>query len=372
MALELYRMLSSVRNYLRNYHYGAWVLEGSEIKSHKTMRVFYLGANVLNKNYIANLIFGGSVQENFIGRFWLLNPLRFSHKRACTCDMAITEVDRKYKSKSPHPNYFIPCWVDGKIEIEEALRLAECQRHTRNDLKRVRKHGYSYEIRHDVEKYIEFYEKFYVPYIKNTYTDEATMHSLDCILGLIDRSELLMVKDGNKDVVGEVLVYRDNEPKVLCLGVRNGDRGYVKAGAINAAYYFRLVHLKSQGHKTIDLGSSRAFFDDGVLQYKRKWGLSLTGTRSTGFMIHPDISSPAAAAFLLNHQFLCNDQDGFTSVCFVDDNTVLEEKKQKQMINKLVLPGVKKLQVFQLGTTVEPMKFCVKAPCSIKVNCLSI
>ena len=188
----------------------------------------------------------------------------------------------------------------------------------------------------------------YVPYIKNTFGNEATLHSLDSLLYKFDRSELLLIKKGDKAIAGDVLEYKKSGPKPFCIGVLDGERGYVVSGALGAVYYFRLIHLKSKGYKEIDLGFSRAFLRDGVLQYKKKWGLSPTDMHGKGFLIHQLSQTTGTKAFLVNNPFIICDQDGFSSACFVDGNVQLTPKEQKRMIKACIMPGIRRVFVYQL------------------------
>lgn len=361
-------MMKSIRKYLSNFRYNAWVLEGPERHSNANLRLLYVGGNDQNKNYIANLVFNSSFQENFLGRFWLFRPLSFKHKLSGKNHMVITEIKKRHTGNAKNLSFFIPCWIDGKINIQKTLRLTETSENLKSDLRRIRKLQYTYEVVREREKFVDFYNNMYVPYIKNIYGNEALYHSLDGILKRFEQSELLLIKEGQLPVTGEVIIYGNHGPKLLCLGVQNGDRQYVNAGAIAALYYFRLLHLKSKGYSDIDLGSSRGFLSDGVLNYKKKWGMHLTALRGSGFMIHQIALTTGTKSFLINNPFINTEPDGFSSVYFYDRNTTLTKKQQKKIINAFAANGVNKLLVCQLDAGFPPMTITENSPVPIEMR----
>ncbi|NNG00361.1 MAG: hypothetical protein HKM93_13325 [Desulfobacteraceae bacterium] len=362
------KFINSFRKLLSRYRYSAWLLDGAEKQSGENLRIFYVGAGTINKNYFTNLVFKNVTKDKYLGRFWLSRPLGFIPKQAGGCDLAVTDIEKWHLADSKQPCFYVPCWVDGKVDIDETLRLAKKRESIKSDLRRIRKHGFTYDIERSREKFVEFYEQMYVPYIKNNFGNEAALHSLEGILSRVDDSELLMVMKGDTAVTAEVIVYRNNEPWLMCLGVLDGDRKHVKAGAINALYYYRLIHLKSKGFKEIDLGASRGFLGDGVLQYKKKWGIGLTGMRENGFLIHRLAKTAGTRAFLLSNPFLLNGQEGFSSVCFVDGDKLPTEGQQKTMISRFAIPGINRLLIYQLGGNGSLLDFGLDAPVPVEVR----
>ena len=340
-------MFFTIRKYIASFRHYVWFLEGAERQSDAELRMLYIG-NFLNKNYIAKLAFKPPFREKFLGRFWLLNPTSFRHKLSKKCDITITDVKKVPVNGVKKPWLFIPYWIAGKINIDEVLMLAETRKKLKKDLKRIRKHQYTYEVVRGKDFFDDFYHHMYVPHIKNTFGNEARPHSLETILKGHENSDLLLVKDGQLSVAGEIYSYDTNGPKVLCLGILNGDHRYVKEGAICALYYFRLIYLKSKGYADIDLGLSRVFLSDGVLRFKKKWGMKMTSASDDGFLIHQLTLKDGTKSFLKNNPFIMHELDGFSCVCFFDENDNAAEKEKNNIIDSLALTGVKKLLCCEL------------------------
>ncbi len=361
-------MISSIRKFLRQFRYSAWVLEGVEKHSGVDMRIVYVGGNISQKNYIQNLLFKGVTRDTYLGRLWLFKPARYRPEQVDKCEMVIIEIDKRYIEGAVQPRFYVPCWIGGKADIDETLQLSEKKEAIKHEVRRIRKNGFTYQIVHSREEYIEFYNRMYVPYIKNSFGREASLHSLDGLLSRFDRSELLLIKNGEKAIAGDVLEYKKSGPKPFCIGVLDGDRGYVVSGALGAVYYFRLIHLKSKGYKDIDLGFSRAFLRDGVLQYKKKWGLKPTDMNDKGFLIHQLSQTDGIKSFLVNNPAIIYDNGEFSSACFVDGNVKLTPKEQTKWINKFIMPGISKVFVYQLNTRGNLLDICADTIIPVEVK----
>ena len=98
--------------------------------------------------------------------------------------------------------------------------------------------------------------------------------------------------------MGEAAAYR--------LGVRDGDFGWVKEGAITALYYYTIKHWKDNGYKKLNLGGSRPFFSDGVLNYKFKnWNMKIDGSQTIYiFSLKPLKKSSFVENFLSENAFI--------------------------------------------------------------------
>ena len=88
------------------------------------------------------------------------------------------------------------------------------------------------------------------------------------------RGSLLMVGDGSRDVAMAVVVAarRGRESWFAFVGVADGDRSLVRAGALTAAYAGAIEHARASGCEVLDSGRCSARADDSIAAYKRRWG----------------------------------------------------------------------------------------------------
>jgi hypothetical protein len=369
-------MISSIRKFLSQFRYSVWIIEGFEVRSGTPLRILFVSGSTLNKNYIVSALFQSSPREINLGRFWMLKPLRFKAKNGGKFDLVITEIALDHPLDFNEACFAVPAWVDSRVNIDDSIELCKRSKSIKDDLRRIRKFGYSYQIANKKEKFIDFYNSMYVPYIKNNYGSQAALHSLEKILHNWEEGDLIQVFDGEKAVTGEVISFIPDasRAKLECIGVLHGDREYVRRAAISAIYYFRLIHLKEKGYAEIDLGASRGFLQDGVLQYKKKWGMHVTKAKGSRFVLHGFAKTEGARSLLINHPFISydHDQDRLNSVCFVEAAEPPSKDQQKKIISQMTMPGTDKAVVYLLDESIDPKAYAFEAPFKIEFKRLTI
>lgn len=148
-----------------------WILEGMEIRSKQKLSTLYAGVEE-NMIYIANLIYGRSYSQTYLGRRWLWS-LRSS--LAGTCSLAIRQVPlmlKKYLNLSGR--FLVPIWVAGIYDISFDMN-EHISRNTTlsSNWRKIERNGLNFEITHDVDKFDWFYHEIYLPYIRNHWIDQA-------------------------------------------------------------------------------------------------------------------------------------------------------------------------------------------------------
>ena len=208
----------------------------------------------------------------------------------------------------------------------------------------------------DPERFVDFYESMYLPYIGAVYGDGALFHSLESLRRIVSDSELLLIKRDHEVIAGQVLIYQHKQARTREIGVKDGQREYVKAGAVGALYYYGLQHLKNRGYARVDVGASRAWLNDGVLQFKKKWGMELTGVGANGLVIQPREFTDGIAAFLGRNPFITLRDGVLDGAFFLRGKTLLGAADVRRLHRDYYLRGMGSLAVFPLA----------EGPCSIE------
>lgn len=337
-----------MRNFLARYRYSLWLLEGAERVRGYPLSILFAGPDAIDKNYIAHMAFHDPPSERYLGRKWILNPLNYKPKDGYSPSLMIVEVPRGFISPGVEQGFFVPCWVDGRIDIQESLALAQSSSSLKSDLRKIEKNKFTYRITRDRNEYVEYYHEMYVPHIKSRFEKQGTLHSLDQILALRENSDLLLVLEDDRPIAGGLVVYR-NPPLLFCIGIKKGDPAYLKKSALTAVDYFLFIYLLDKGYRYIDMGASRGFILDGVLQYKKKLGLRLTDYRDKVFFIAGSVDDAGARAFLLSNPFLSVDSDEMSSVGFAEPGAFPTAQSLQNFLKALMIPGVKRCVIQQLG-----------------------
>jgi hypothetical protein len=209
---------------------------------------------------------------------------------------------------------------------------------------------FEFEVSKRPEEFERFYRTMYVPYVKQRYGDRAFLEPYGRIREEMDRSELCLVKRNGDCVAGSIVIHEPHRAHWWILGVKDGNRDHVKAGAITAMYYYKMLYFSKQGYETVYAGDTRAFLNDGVLQFKKAWGLRFTGSSvAKGFWLRCGRVSPGVNAFLTNNPFVAQTDSGFSGAVFLESETFVGEQPLRQLHRSYYVPGMERLNIYLLG-----------------------
>ncbi|MFO7971895.1 MAG: hypothetical protein R6U40_09110, partial [Desulfobacterales bacterium] len=141
------------------------------------------------------------------------------------------------------------------------------------DVKKVKKRGFSFTTTSDVEKIRYFYFEMYIPTIDALIEKDEAYIADFLFLKLLyhEGYELMMISYEGEEIAGVFFLQKDDKIILRYAGVYHGDKSLVKKGAFSAFYYFFIELAKKRNVKKIDFGGVRPFHSDGLFQYKKKW-----------------------------------------------------------------------------------------------------
>lgn len=292
-----------IREKLRRYRLNFWLLEGRERHSGEELLTLYAG-HELNKNYLLHIIYAGRCEQRFLGKVWTWSLAQLV-KGYPAFGLVVAETEEGYFNRlGGAEDFYIPCWIDGEVDIKGGAQTLKTNESLRDDLRKVRKYGLQYEITKDVDKLGHFYHDMYSPHVIRMHGDRAALMSYEGMINRIDNLELMLIRCGGEYIAGEIFLYQADGVRSWSLGVKDGNPIYVKQGAISALYYYRRIYLAGKGFDKYHAGATRPFLDDGVLQYKKKWGLKLTCPRPGGWWLRYRPQSSAGRAFMQKNPFV--------------------------------------------------------------------
>jgi hypothetical protein len=279
--------------------------------------MLYLGSEK-QKNYLAQLIFGKFYQETYHGKAWLWEIHRILKRPSSYYSMVVIEgSDWHRKLYQRSGDFYVPCWVRGEFEIPFNMKTREIQ----PDLGRIKRAKLKYVVTTSVDLYNDFYYKMYKPYLLMRYGKTALEIDYEKNLKRLQSGvcDLLLVIKGDRYIAGNLIKYDNDGTECFVNGVLNGDESYLRYGALAATYYFTCQYLERRGYKCVNVGGSRAFLADGLINYKKKWGLKLTGHKGGGFILKVVSLCPAVREFFLRNPFIYLDGNEFRIALFCDD-----------------------------------------------------
>lgn len=160
---------------------------------------------------------------------------------------------------------------------------------TQEDLRRIRKAGFTFRTTTDPGQIREFHARFYAPLVAHRFPEDGwVMSANDLISGLGEGGELLCADLDGVWVGGLYNWAKQDGYSMGPLGILNADEALRHKRIIPALLVGSLERAVSLGLPTAKLGYSVPFLGKGPIWFKAKWGCTLD--------IQPD--SPTMTLFL--------------------------------------------------------------------------
>ncbi|BAU48098.1 hypothetical protein SVA_1536 [Sulfurifustis variabilis] len=289
---------------LRGRHLAdVWRIEAPEARTGKPLSMLFVGEPV-TRHYLSGLVYEkyrDAWGRTILPRGALVPGTRLLGRR---CDLLVHESAMPAPGALPGGAFWIPNWVGGEIEFAEAERLKKTSGRLQADLRRLRKLPHRVHTTRAPSEIYRFYCEFYEPYIRSTFGACACLSSWEEVEARLPQSELFWIMRDGERLAGQIVLYEPERVRAWCLGVKSGARELVRAGVIAALYQAEIQHLAGNGYTRLHVGASRPFLTDGVLRFKRKWGMRLVDHSDRGLLLTVRRASEPLRAFLAGHPFV--------------------------------------------------------------------
>jgi hypothetical protein len=213
----------------------------------------------------------------------------------------------------------------------------------------------------------------YLPYVIKRHGNRAWITNYNYMLkNLSDKKlELLLVKKNSETIAGALILFENHQPRLWNLGIKKGNFHHVKNGAIAALYYFTALYMEKLGYESFSVGHSRAFLTDGVLQYKRKWGLrpiEPQGLRKiqniifkSGIIVKLPLLSESTKGFFLTNPFIFERKGIMNVAVFVQKALSPSAEAQKELFKRNYIHGICKIYIYDFEEFRLQKKYLLKA-----------
>ena len=291
--------------YLREY-----LITGKEKSSGKNLKILYIG-NKKPSYHIMNLMFLKKSDLKEKTKSSIFKVFRNIEELKLDIDAVFIKCDRFYSGFFEKKGFIIiPEWVRMILNIEGSLNdfKSNLKKSVKEDIKKINKIGYTFEISEDINKLKFFYYEMYLPYVSWRYPKTDIITNFYIMKVLFEKGgKILFVKHKDEYIFGGLFSIRNNKVIATYAGIKEGKYDYVKKGIIAASYYFLIKYSKDIGADIIDLGSCRSFVQDGLFFYKWKWGAKIekSGNEcSEVYCIKKFSESESINSFLKNNPFI--------------------------------------------------------------------
>lgn len=290
------------------------VLTGPEKSSGVPMRMLYLGEGK-SLDYIKTIFFQNSPNDSIETRYSLPQILCGIRPKIDGYDLRVCEfTPRIMKFIRSSSSFKIPDWIEQEILLDGIWEdvVARFRKNTRTtDLRKVRKYNFAHDIVTDGKSIEYFYDILYLPYLTQRFGDAFDVIDRDWLISVGEEGGLLRILDGDRVIAGVVIHYGEGYLDWIWTGALTGEDTEQENGAFSSLYYHSIKYAHDKGFPSIKLNNSRAFLNDGLYRYKRKWGARITKSRSsdTELLLDFDFRSKAAQHWLGSSPFL-TERDG--------------------------------------------------------------
>ena len=141
------------------------------------------------------------------------------------------------------------------------------------DVRKIKKRGYTFTISKDTGWVDKFFDHYYVPSMLGRHAEDAYIMPKHEIMALIKQpgTEFLNIFSDSQCVASTICKLDGTKYYYLRVGWLNGDSSLLAAGATAAIYWFLIKRAYELGCKSISLGGTPPYLENGVLKYKAKW-----------------------------------------------------------------------------------------------------
>lgn len=311
--------------------------------------VTYIGLEYA-KPFLMSLLFVEEPVERQVGRIPFWHPDELVDMPSS--DIIIVEAAKHLIRRLPRQNAIVlPEFVRHILDVRGDWQEVQSRFHKtvrKNDLRRIRKYGYEYDVSHDSQDFEEFYHQMYLPTMEDRHGELSSPKSASEAYQYFRHGFLFRVKRGGVWVSGGVCHLQQDVLMLDMVGVRNGDAQLIREGAM-AARYFAAIHWANQyGCKAVNLLGTDPYLKTGLFQHKRKWGatVSVPSHLLRQIWIKVRRVTPAVSQFLKDTPLLIVDEAGkLHGLIIVDDAQNASAATKEEWKKHYGTPGLSSLLI---------------------------
>lgn len=250
------------------------LLEGAERSGGKPLRLAFAGPADLKETVLKRAFAGGAAQRA-LGPVPAWLPSSALAARAPEADLIVRRVPAHYEGMPGRGVLAtLPAWVPMRLDLKDP----ECAKRGKEKLARMRakakRSGFTMAAARRKTDFPWFYDRLHAPYVKGRHGEAASLQSREETMAKLRSGawSLLAVRRGAETVAAGTVEHDGVRARFWQLGVLDGDRALLEAGAADAVYAGVIDDARERGCESLHLGHSRPFARDGVLEYKRMLG----------------------------------------------------------------------------------------------------
>jgi hypothetical protein len=299
--------------------------------------------------YLIQRFFEGEYQRKSLGKVPLWSLVSTLKELRTTVDLTIARIDRLSCRLLFGADYLaVPEWVGSMLTVPEDLEsLVRNNDSLKSDLRIVDRNKLTPSISEAEEDFEEFYHRMYVPFICNRHGTQAFIRHFYWMRRAFHQGGILWVLRGGQRISGVLFRRRGNMIQSLAMGTANGQWDLVKKGANFATDLYIVKYSKKLGFKLIEFGGSRPSLNDGVLRYKRKWGMNLVDKQDNwyNYLVYWNRFNESVTSFFSNNPLIFRDNGGLSAISLIHNDEPATQTEAKKIHRSTWMPGLSRLYI---------------------------
>lgn len=299
--------------------------------------------------FLLDLVFSEVKHRERLGRMHLRNFPGLVGSFRDRADMAFIHGDITLaRSLAARGYVLLPEWVDMTLDLGGPLEKVwdlPGNKTLRENLRRIRKYHYAFEITTDRSRFEDFYREMYLPFIPAKFGAATRLVGPRKMRLFFDSGVLLLVRRDGQPVAGNVIIVSRGVARSLIIGLRHGDIVLLRQSALAASYYFTMLWAKGSGLRGVDFGGCRPLLRDGLFYFKKRWGMGVGGVGASKnvYGLRPLRLTPAVQDFLAANPFIYLDRDRLKGFILSPGDGPLTLSAIRGMVRAAAIPGLDSL-----------------------------
>jgi hypothetical protein len=216
-------------------------------------------------------------------------------------------------------DFRIPAWIRQELQLDATAEGPwKFGRHLDREVNRhTRRHNFRVVMSQDAADKRRFFNEFYVPYIQARHTDSAVTVTQPIFDSIAASATLAKLYAGNEWTAGMLLHFGASELKFGWFGSRENPP---RSGASDVLDSLCVAAAAERGIRRINFGNARPSLNDGVVRYKRKFGVQSLPPRYPQTIIEWRLKNarPELREWMNTQEFLCVTSTGLAAVEYPD------------------------------------------------------
>lgn len=232
----------------------------------------YLGALPQHKVWCAGIFIDSSSPEP-IGRLSLLD-IMMRRRGLATADLVLSPINPLSKALLAKYGWlvvpkYVTCTIDLTRPIEQLIDRAIVR-----DVERVqRRMNFRIDTLREDAAFDEFYDDMLVPTVRKRHEENAFLSSREDLREVFRRGYLRAAYQGDQWIAAELVVQGTAKSlRTANIGWRGGSEEILKSRVVSVLMHDLIVWAKKEGFEELDSGSTYPFVNNGILDFKIKWG----------------------------------------------------------------------------------------------------